>query len=117
MRLITVVAGSDSDNDRFYLHKDCLNTDLGFMQLKNIFIQIKNMYQQKYGGEEVNKFNLEYQMKYLSHYPEQVSKILKLIMNIKITFRHHKKGPNNGQFKIISDGEVVKTADLCVREC
>ena len=59
MRLITVVAGSVSDNERFLSTQRLLNMGLDFMQLKNTLMQTKNTLLQGFGVEDLIKLALE----------------------------------------------------------
>ena len=117
MRLITVVAGSDSDNDRFLSTQRLLEYGFRFYATQKYFDPNKEYVSAKVWGGRSEQIQLG------------VSDVISITLprtsfkDIKVDYEYKSnvqapiiKGQVMGSLKIISDGEVVKTADLIALE-
>ncbi|MDC3161731.1 D-alanyl-D-alanine carboxypeptidase [Gammaproteobacteria bacterium] len=117
MRLITVVAGSDSDNDRFLSTQRLLEYGFRFYATQKYFDPNKEYALAKVWGGRSDQIQLGVSDEISITLPRTSFK------NIKVDYEYKSnvqapiiKGQVMGSLKIISDGEVVKTADLIALE-
>ena len=117
MRLITVVAGSDSDNDRFLSTQRLLEYGFRFYATQKYFDPNKEYVSAKVWGGRSEQIQLGVS--------DEISITLARtsFKDIKVDYEYKSnvqapitKGQVMGSLKIISDGEVVKTADLIALE-
>ena len=117
MRLITVVAGSDSDNDRFLSTQRLLEYGFRFYATQKYFDPNKEYVSANVWGGRSEQIQLGVSDEISITLPRTSFK------NIKVDYEYKSnvqapiiKGQVMGSLKIISDGEVVKTADLIALE-
>ena len=117
MRLITVVAGSDSDNDRFLSTQRLLEYGFRFYATQKYFDPNKEYVSAKVWGGRSEKIQLGVSDEISITLPRTSFKDIKVDYEYKSNVQAPIiKGQVMGSLKIISDGEVVKTADLIALE-
>jgi D-alanyl-D-alanine carboxypeptidase (penicillin-binding protein 5/6) len=117
MRLITVVAGSDSDNDRFLSTQRLLEYGFRFYATQKYFDPNKEYVSAKVWGGRSEQIQLGVSDEISITLPRTSFKDIKVDYEYKSNVQAPIiKGPVMGSLKIISDGEVVKTADLIALE-
>ena len=113
MRLITVVAGSDSDNDRFLSTQRLLEYGFRFYATQKYFDPNKEYVSAKVWGGRSEQIQLGVSDEISITLPRTSFKDIKVDYEYKSNVQAPiTKGQVMGSLKIISDGEVVKTADL-----
>ena len=117
MRLITVVAGSDSDNDRFLSTQRLLEYGFRFYATQKYFDPNKEYVSAKVWGGRSEQIQLGVSDEISITLPRTSFKDIKVDYEYKSNVQAPIiKGQVMGSLKIISDGEVVKTADLIALE-
>ena len=117
MRLITVVAGSDSDNDRFLSTQRLLEYGFRFYATQKYFDPNKEYVSAKVWGGRSEQIQLGVSDEISITLPRTSFKDIKVDYEYKSNVQAPIiKGQVIGSLKIISDGEVVKTADLIALE-
>jgi len=117
MRLITVVAGSDSDNDRFLSTQRLLEYGFRFYATQKYFDPNKEYVSAKVWGGRSEQIQLGVSNEISITLPRTSFKDIKVDYEYKSNVQAPIiKGQLMGNLKIISDGEVVKTADLIALE-
>ena len=117
MRLITVVAGSDSDNDRFLSTQRLLEYGFRFYATQKYFDPNKEYVSAKVWGGRSERIQLGVSDEISVTLPRTSFKDIKVDYEYKSNVQAPIiKGQVMGSLKIISDGEVVKTADLIALE-
>ena len=117
MRLITVVAGSDSDNDRFLSTQRLLEYGFRFYVTQKYFDPNKEYVSAKVWGGRSEQIQLGVSDEISITLPRTSFKDIKVDYEYKSNVQAPIiKGQVMGSLKIISDGEVVKTADLIALE-
>ncbi len=117
MRLITVVAGSDSDNDRFLSTQRLLEYGFRFYATQKYFDPNKEYVSAKVWGGRSERIQLGVSDEISITLPRTSFKDIKVDYEYKSNVQAPIiKGQVMGSLKIISDGEVVKTADLIALE-
>ena len=117
MRLITVVAGSDSDNDRFLSTQRLLEYGFRFYATQKYFDPNKEYVSAKVWGGRSEQIQLGVSDEISITLPRTSFKDIKVDYEYKSNVQAPIiKGQLMGNLKIISDGEVVKTADLIALE-
>ena len=117
MRLITVVAGSDSDNDRFLSTQRLLEYGFRFYATQKYFDPNKEYASAKVWGGRSEQIQLGVSDEISITLPRTSFKDIKVDYEYKSNVQAPIiKGQVMGSLKIISDGEVVKTADLIALE-
>ena len=117
MRLITVVAGSDSDNDRFLSTQRLLEYGFRFYATQKYFDPNKEYVSAKVWGGRSEQIQLGVSDEISITLPRTSFKDIKVDYEYKSNVQAPiMKGQVMGSLKIISDGEVVKTADLIALE-
>ena len=117
MRLITVVAGSDSDNDRFLSTQRLLEYGFRFYATQKYFDPNKEYVSAKVWGGRSEQIQLGVSDEISITLPRTSFKDIKVDYEYKSNVQAPiTKGQVMGSLKIISDGEVVKTADLIALE-
>ena len=117
MRLITVVAGSDSDNDRFLSTQRLLEYGFRFYVTQKYFDPNKEYASAKVWGGRSEQIQLGVSDEISITLPRTSFKDIKVDYEYKSNVQAPIiKGQVMGSLKIISDGEVVKTADLIALE-
>ena len=117
MRLITVVAGSDSDNDRFLSTQRLLEYGFRFYTTQKYFDPNKEYVSAKVWGGRSEQIQLGVSDEISITLPRTSFKDIKVDYEYKSNVQAPIiKGQVMGSLKIISDGEVVKTADLIALE-
>lgn len=117
MRLITVVAGSDSDNDRFLSTQRLLEYGFRFYATQKYFDPNKEYVSAKVWGGRSEQIQLGVSDEISITLPRTSFKDIKVDYEYKSNVQAPIiKGQVMGSLKIISDGEVVKTADLVALE-
>ena len=117
MRLITVVAGSDSDNDRFLSTQRLLEYGFRFYATQKYFDPNKEYVSAKVWGGRSEQIQLGVSDEISITLPRTSFKDVKVDYEYKSNVQAPIiKGQVMGSLKIISDGEVVKTADLVALE-
>ncbi len=117
MRLITVVAGSDSDNDRFLSTQRLLEYGFRFYATQKYFDPNKEYVSSKVWGGRSEQIQLGVSDEISVTLPRTSFKDIKVDYEYKSNVQAPiTKGQVMGSLKIISDGEVVKTADLIALE-
>ena len=117
MRLITVVAGSDSDNDRFLSTQRLLEYGFRFYVTQKYFDPNKEYVSAKVWGGRSEQIQLGVSDEISITLPRTSFKDIKVDYEYKSNVQAPiTKGQVMGSLKIISDGEVVKTADLIALE-
>ena len=117
MRLITVVAGSDSDNDRFLSTQRLLEYGFRFYATQKYFDPNKEYVSAKVWGGRREQIQLGVSDEISITLPRTSFKDIKVDYEYKSNVQAPIiKGQVMGSLKIISDGEVVKTADLIALE-
>ena len=117
MRLITVVAGSDSDNDRFLSTQRLLEYGFRFYATQKYFDPNKEYASAKVWGGRSEQIQLGVSDEISITLPRTSFKDIKVDYEYKSNVQAPiTKGQVMGSLKIISDGEVVKTADLIALE-
>ena len=117
MRLITVVAGSDSDNDRFLSTQRLLEYGFRFYATQKYFDPNKEYVSAKVWGGRSAQIQLGVSDEISITLPRTSFKDIKVDYEYKSNVQAPiTKGQVMGSLKIISDGEVVKTADLIALE-
>ena len=117
MRLITVVAGSDSDNDRFLSTQRLLEYGFRFYATQKYFDPNKEYVSAKVWGGRSEQIQLGVSDEISITLPRTSFKDIKVDYEYKSNAQAPiTKGQVMGSLKIISDGEVVKTADLIALE-
>ena len=117
MRLITVVAGSDSDNDRFLSTQRLLEYGFRFYATQKYFDPNKEYVSAKVWGGRSEQIQLGVSDEISITLPRTSFKDIKVDNEYKSNVQAPIiKGQVMGSLKIISDGEVVKTADLIALE-
>ncbi len=117
MRLITVVAGSDSDNDRFLSTQRLLEYGFRFYATQKYFDPNKEYVSAKVWGGKSEQIQLGVSDEISITLPRTSFKDIKVDYEYKSNVQAPIiKGEVMGSLKIISDGEVVKTADLIALE-
>ena len=117
MRLITVVAGSDSDNDRFLSTQRLLEYGFRFYATKKYFDPNKEYVSAKVWGGRSEQIQLGVSDEISITLPRTSFKDIKVDYEYKSNVQAPIiKGQVMGSLKIISDGEVVKTGDLIALE-
>ena len=113
MRLITVVAGSDSDNDRFLSTQRLLEYGFRFYATQKYFDPNKEYVSAKVWGGRSEQIQLGVSDEISITLPRTSFKDVKVDYEYKSNVQAPiTKGQVMGSLNIISDGEVVKTADL-----
>jgi len=113
MRLITVVAGSDSDNDRFLSTQRLLEYGFRFYATQKYFDPNKEYVSAKVWGGRSEQIQLGVSDEISITLPRTSFKDIKVDYEYKSNVQAPiTKGQVMGSLNIISDGEVVKTADL-----
>ena len=117
MRLITVVAGSDSDNDRFLSTQRLIEYGFRFYATQKYFDPNKEYVSAKVWGGRSEQIQLGVSDEISITLPRTSFKGIKVDYEFKSNVQAPiLKGQVMGTLKIISDGEVVKTADLIALE-
>ena len=117
MRLITVVAGSDSDNDRFLSTQRLLEYGFRFYATQKYFDPNKEYVSAKVWGGRSEQIQLGVSDEISITLPRTSFKDIKVDYEYKSNVQAPiTKGQVMGSLKIISDGEVVKTTDLIALE-
>ena len=117
MRLITVVAGSDSDNDRFLSTQRLLEYGFRFYATQKYFDPNKEYVSAKVWGGRSEQIQLGVSDEISITLPRTSFKDIKVDYEYKSNVQAPIiKGQVMGSLKIISDGEVVKTGDLIALE-
>ena len=117
MRLITVVAGSDSDNDRFLSTQRLLEYGFRFYATQKYFDPNKEYVSAKVWGGRSEQIQLGVSDEISITLPRTSFKDIKVDYEYKSNVQAPIiKGQVMGSLEIISDGEVVKTADLIALE-
>ena len=117
MRLITVVAGSDSDNDRFLSTQRLLEYGFRIYATQKYFDPNKEYVSAKVWGGRSEQIQLGVSDEISITLPRTSFKDIKVDYEYKSNVQAPIiKGQVIGSLKIISDGEVVKTADLIALE-
>ena len=117
MRLITVVAGSDSDNDRFLSTQRLLEYGFRFYATQKYFDPNKEYVSAKVWGGRSEQIQLGVSDEISITLPRTSFKDIKVDYEYKSNVQAPiTKGQVMGSLKIISDGEVVKTGDLIALE-
>ena len=117
MRLITVVAGSDSDNDRFLSTQRLLEYGFRFYATQKYFDPNKEYVSAKVWGGRSEQIQLGVSDEISITLPRTSFKDVKVDYEYKSNVQAPiTKGQVMGSLNIISDGEVVKTADLIALE-
>ncbi len=117
MRLITVVAGSDSDNDRFLSTQRLLEYGFRFYVTQKYFDPNKEYVSAKVWGGKSEQIQLGVSDEISITLPRTSFKDIKVDYEYKSNVQAPiTKGQVMGSLNIISDGEVVKTADLIALE-
>ena len=117
MRLITVVAGSDSDNDRFLSTQRLLEYGFRFYATQKYFDPNKEYVSAKVWGGRSEQIQLGVSDEISITLPRTSFKDIKVDYEYKSNVQAPiTKGQVMGSLIIISDGEVVKTADLIALE-
>ena len=117
MRLITVVAGSDSDNDRFLSTQRLLEYGFRFYATQKYFDPNKEYASAKVWGGRSEQIQLGVSDEISITLPRTSFKDIKVDYEYKSNVQAPiTKGQVMGSLKIISDGAVVKTADLIALE-
>ena len=117
MRLITVVAGSDSDNDRFLSTQRLLEYGFRFYVTQKYFDPNKEYVSAKVWGGRSQQIQLGVSDEISITLPRTSFKDIKVDYEYKSNVQAPIiKGQVMGSLKIISDGEVVKTSDLIALE-
>ena len=117
MRLITVVAGSDSDNDRFLSTQRLLEYGFRFYATQKYFDPNKEYVSAKVWGGRSQQIQLGVSDEISITLPRTSFKDIKVDYEYKSNVQAPIiKGQVMGSLKIISDGEVVKTGDLIALE-
>ena len=117
MRLITVVAGSDSDNDRFLSTQRLLEYGFRFYATQKYFDPNKEYVSAKVWGGRSQQIQLGVSDEISITLPRTSFKDIKVDYEYKSNVQAPiTKGQVMGSLKIISDGEVVKTSDLIALE-
>ncbi len=117
MRLITVVAGSDSDNDRFLSTQRLLEYGFRFYATQKYFDPNKEYVSAKVWGGRSEQIQLGVSDEISITLPRTSFKDIKVDYEYKSNVQAPIiKGQVMGSLKIISDGEVVKTSDLIALE-
>lgn len=117
MRLITVVAGSDSDNDRFLSTQRLLEYGFRFYATQKYFDPNKEYVSAKVWGGRSEQIQLGVSDEISITLPRTSFKDIKVDYEYKSNVQAPIiKGQVMGSLKIINDGEVVKTADLIALE-
>ncbi len=117
MRLITVVAGSDSDNDRFLSTQRLLEYGFRFYATQKYFDPNKEYVSAKVWGGRSEQIQLGVSDEISITLPRTSFKDIKVDYEYKSNVQAPIiKGQVMGSLKIISDGEVIKTADLIALE-
>ena len=117
MRLITVVAGSDSDNDRFLSTQRLLEYGFRFYATQKYFDPNKEYVSAKVWGGRSEQIQLGVSDEISITLPRTSFKDIKVDYEYKSNVQAPIiKGQVMGSLKITSDGEVVKTADLIALE-
>ena len=117
MRLITVVAGSDSDNDRFLSTQRLLEYGFRFYATQKYFDPNKEYVSAKVWGGRSEQIQLGVSDEISITLPRTSFKDIKVDYEYKSNVQAPIiKGQVMGSLKIVSDGEVVKTADLVALE-
>ena len=117
MRLITVVAGSDSDNDRFLSTQRLIEYGFRFYATQKYFDPDKEYVSAKVWGGRSEQIQLGVSDEISITLPRTSFKDIKVDYEYKSNVQAPIiKGQVMGSLKIISDGEVVKTADLIALE-
>ena len=117
MRLITVVAGSDSDNDRFLSTQRLLEYGFRFYATQKYFDPNKEYVSAKVCGGRSEQIQLGVSDEISITLPRTSFKDIKVDYEYKSNVQAPIiKGQVMGSLKIISDGEVVKTGDLIALE-
>ena len=117
MRLITVVAGSDSDNDRFLSTQRLLEYGFRFYATQKYFDPNKEYVSAKVWGGRSEQIQLGVSDEISITLPRTSFKDIKVDYEYKSNVQAPiVKGQVMGSLKIISDGEVVKTGDLIALE-
>ena len=117
MRLITVVAGSDSDNDRFLSTQRLLEYGFRFYATQKYFDPNKEYVSAKVWGGRSQQIQLGVSDEISITLPRTSFKDIKVDYEYKSNVQAPIiKGEVMGSLKIISDGEVVKIADLIALE-
>ena len=113
MRLITVVAGSDSDNDRFLSTQRLLEYGFRFYATQSYFEPNLEYVSAKVWGGRSEQIELGVSDEISITLPRTSFKDIKVDYEYKSNVQAPiTKGQVMGSLNIISDGEVVKTADL-----
>ena len=117
MRLITVVAGSDSDNDRFLSTQRLLEYGFRFYATQKYFDPNKEYVSAKVWGGRSEQIQLGVSDEISITLPRTSFKDIKVDYEYKSNVQAPIiKGQVMGSLKIISDGEVVMTGDLIALE-
>ena len=117
MRLITVIAGSDSDNDRFLSTQRLLEYGFRFYATQKYFDPNKEYVSAKVWGGRSEQIQLGVSDEISITLPRTSFKDIKVDYEYKSNVQAPIiKGQVMGSLKIISDGAVVKTADLIALE-
>ena len=117
MRLITVVAGSDSDNDRFLSTQRLLEYGFRFYATQKYFDPNKEYASAKVWGGRSEQIQLGVSDEISITLPRTSFKDIKVDYEYKSNVQAPIiKGQVMGSLKIISNGKVVKTADLIALE-
>ena len=117
MRLITVVAGSDSDNDRFLSTQRLLEYGFRFYATQKYFDPNKEYVSAKVWGGRSEQIQLGVSDEISITLPRTSFKDIKVDYEYKSNVQAPiTKGQVMGSLNIISVGEVVKTADLIALE-
>ncbi len=118
MRLITVIAGSDSDNDRFLSSQRLLEYGFRFYATQKYLDSNKEYTLAKVWGGKSDELSLGVAKDVLITLPRtDFKKGLKINYNFKNNVQAPiKKGSVMGSLDIISKGEVVHTSDLIALE-
>ena len=117
MRLITVVAGSDSDNDRFLSTQRLLEYGFRFYATQKYFDAFKEYTTAKVWGGKLDNVKLGVSEDISVTLPRTSFKDIKVDYNFKNNVQAPIiKGSAMGSLDIISNGEVVHTAELIALE-
>ena len=117
MRLITVIAGSDSDNDRFLSTQRLLEYGFRFYATQKYFDSNKEYTSAKVWGGKTDKVKLGVAQDISITLPRTSFKDVKVDYKFKNNVQAPiEKGQEMGSLDIISNGEVVHTSTLIALE-